>query len=210
MNRLSSRGILPVVGSIVFLFAAPGLFGVFIPWYATGWRMHEPGLGFEPLRWLGGALILFGAATLLDSFARFALQGRGTPAPIYPTATLVVSGAYRYVRNPMYLAVTALIAGQGLLVGSPPLLLYALAFGVVTHLFVLAYEEPTLRGTYGAQYETYAANDLRQHRVDQEPALGSSVYPKIGDRNGRPDPTDRCFAGWLYRGRERLDRLHGG
>ena len=74
-----------VVGSIVFLFAAPGLLGVFIPWYTTGWHMDPPLLGFEPVRWLGRLLILFGAAVLLDSFARFALQGRGTPAPIYPT-----------------------------------------------------------------------------------------------------------------------------
>jgi protein-S-isoprenylcysteine O-methyltransferase Ste14 len=161
MDQLSSRGIMPVVGSIAFLFVAPGLFGVFIPWYTTGWHMDGPLLGFEPVRWLGGALILFGAAVLLDSFARFALQGRGTPAPIYPTARLVVSGAYRYVRNPMYLAVTALICGQGLLIGLLPLLIYALAFAVVTHIFVLAYEEPTLRNTYGAQYEAYAA-DVRR------------------------------------------------
>ena len=161
MDQLSSRGIIPVVGSIAFLFAAPGLLSVFIPWYTTGWHMNEPLLGFEPVRWLGGALILFGAALLLDSFARFALQGRGTPAPIYPTATLVVSGAYRYMRNPMYLAVTALIAGQGLLLGSLPLLIYALAFGLVTHLFVLVYEEPTLRSTYGAQYGAYAAEVRR-------------------------------------------------
>src|SRR4051794_17860479 len=52
MDQLSSRGIMPVVGSIVFLFAAPGLLGVFIPWYTTGWHMDEPLLGFEPLRWL--------------------------------------------------------------------------------------------------------------------------------------------------------------
>ena len=150
-----------VVGSIVFLFAAPGLLGVFIPWYTTGWHMDPPLLGFEPVRWLGRLLILFGAAVLLDSFARFALQGRGTPAPIYPTTTLVVSGAYRYVRNPMYLAVIELIAGQGLLIGGVPLLLYALAFSVVTHLFVLGYEEPTLHGSYGVQYEVYAANVRR-------------------------------------------------
>jgi protein-S-isoprenylcysteine O-methyltransferase Ste14 len=158
MNQPPSRGLVPVIGSIVFLFAAPGFFGVFIPWYTTGWRMYEPLLGVEPVRWLGGVLIFFSAAVLLDSFARFALQGRGTPAPIYPTATLVVSGAYRYVRNPMYIAVISLIAGQGLLIGRLPLLIYALAFGVVTHLFVLVYEEPTLRSTYGAQYEAYAAN----------------------------------------------------
>jgi protein-S-isoprenylcysteine O-methyltransferase Ste14 len=157
MDQFSSRGIMPVVGSIVFLFAAPGLIGVFIPWYTTGWRMDAPLLGVEPVRWLGGALIVFGAAILLDSFARFALQGLGTPAPIFPTATLVVSGAYRHVRNPMYLAVAALIAGQGLLIGSLPLLIYAFTFILVTHLFVLVYEEPTLRSTYGAQYEAYAA-----------------------------------------------------
>jgi protein-S-isoprenylcysteine O-methyltransferase Ste14 len=161
MDQTSRRGIMPVLGSIVFLFAAPGLFGVFVPWYATGWHMDEPLLGFEPLRWLGGALILFGAAVLLDSFARFALQGRGTPAPIYPTATLVVTGAYRHVRNPMYLAVTGLIAGQGLLFGNLGLLIYASAFLVVTHLFVLIYEEPTLQSTYGAQYEAYAAGVRR-------------------------------------------------
>jgi len=161
MDQSSFRGIMPVVGSVVFLFAAPGLLGVFIPWYTTGWHMVEPLFGFEPVRWLGGALILCGAAVLLDSFARFALQGRGTPAPIYPTATLVVSGAYRYVRNPMYLAVTALIAGQGLLIGCLPLLIYAPAFFVVTHLFVLVYEEPTLRRTYGTHYEVYAV-DVRR------------------------------------------------
>jgi protein-S-isoprenylcysteine O-methyltransferase Ste14 len=61
----------------------------------------------------------------------------------------------------MYLAVMASIAGQGLLLGSVPRLIYALACGVVTHLFVLAYKEPTLRSTYGAQYEAYAA-DVRR------------------------------------------------
>ncbi len=161
MDQLSSRGMMPVVGSIVFLFVAPGVFGVLIPWFMTRWHMDEPIFGVEPVRWLGGALILFGATVLLDSFARFALQGRGTPAPIYPTATLVVSGAYRHVRNPMYLAVMALIAGQGLLIGCLPLLIYSLGFGLVTHLFVLVYEEPTLRGTYGAQYEAYSAEVRR-------------------------------------------------
>jgi protein-S-isoprenylcysteine O-methyltransferase Ste14 len=158
---LSSRSLTAIIGSVVFLFVAPGLFGFLIPWYVTGWRMAEPTLGFEPSRWLGGALLLLGGGVLLDSFARFALQGRGTPAPIYPTATLVVSGAYRYLRNPMYLAVISSIAGQGLLFGSLALLVYALAFGLVTHLFVRLYEEPTLRDTYGAQYDAYAANVRR-------------------------------------------------
>lgn len=150
--------IAPIAGTIVFLFVAPGVMGVLIPWLLGGWQMRPPLLGFEPLRWLGLALILLGAVFLLDSFARFALQGRGTPAPVYPTATLVVSGAYRYVRNPMYVAVTALILGQGLLFGSPATLAYGLVFLLITHAFVLLYEEPTLRDTYGAHYADYAAH----------------------------------------------------
>lgn len=158
---LPRRSVSAIVGSVVFLFVAPGLFGLLVPWYMTGWRLTAPLLDLEPLRWLGGALLLLGSLVLLDSFARFALQGRGTPAPIYPTATLVISGAYQYVRNPMYLAVISLIAGQGLLFGSFALLVYALVFGAVTHLFVRLYEEPTLRETYGSQYEIYAANVRR-------------------------------------------------
>ncbi len=156
MGRFASR-LLPVLGTVAFLFAAPGVMGVFIPWAMTGWHLERALLGFEPVRWLGGAFIAFGILLVLDSFARFALQGRGTPAPIYPTATLVVSGAYRFVRNPMYVAVSALIIGQGLLFGSWWVLIYALLFGIVVHLFVVGYEEPTLRATYGAQYEAYAA-----------------------------------------------------
>lgn len=155
------RRLTAILGSVVFLFVAPGFFGVVIPWVMTGWQLHDPILGLEPTRWPGGVLALLGGGILLDSFARFALQGRGTPAPVYPTATLVVSGAYRYVRNPMYLAVISLIAGQGLLFGSVALLAYALVFGLTTHLFVRLYEEPTLRETYGTQYEVYVANVRR-------------------------------------------------
>jgi protein-S-isoprenylcysteine O-methyltransferase Ste14 len=151
----------PIVGTIVFLFVAPGIMGVLIPLGLSGWTMQPPFLGFEPFRWLGVLLLVLGAVILLDSFARFALEGRGTPAPIYPTATLVVSGAYRHVRNPMYFAVAALVIGQSFLFGSAPVLWYAVIFVGVTHLFVIAYEEPTLQQTYGDQYSRYRANVRR-------------------------------------------------
>jgi protein-S-isoprenylcysteine O-methyltransferase Ste14 len=99
-----------------------------------------------------------GLAVLLESFTRFALQGIGTPAPVFPTRHLVVQGAYRYVRNPMYVAVTSLILGQALLLGDTHLLAYAVFPWLVAHLFVVAYEEPTLRRTFGAEYETYCAH----------------------------------------------------
>ena len=86
---------------------------------------------------------------------RFVVEGIGTPAPIAPTERLVVGGAYRYVRNPMYLAVAALILGQALLLGQAELLLYAAAFCAVVTLFVHGYEEPVLSRRFGAQYEAY-------------------------------------------------------
>jgi protein-S-isoprenylcysteine O-methyltransferase Ste14 len=95
---------------------------------------------------------------LLDSFARFALLGAGTPAPIFPTQRLVVSGLFRYVRNPMYVAVLSLIFGQGLLFGSVQVLEYGIAVWAAFYLFVLIYEEPTLRKSYGREYEEFSAN----------------------------------------------------
>ncbi len=96
-----------------------------------------------------------GLAVLLHAFGRFVLEGIGTPAPVAPTARLVVGGAYRYVRNPMYLAVAAVIFGQALLLGQAGLLLYAAVFCVIVAAFVRVYEEPVLSRRFGAQYEAY-------------------------------------------------------
>jgi protein-S-isoprenylcysteine O-methyltransferase Ste14 len=104
-----------IIGSAIFLAIAPGTLAVYVPWFLTHWHFAPP--LFPIARVLGAALIVAGMPILLDSFARFALQGLGTPAPVMPPKRLVVTGFYRYVRNPMYVAVTALIAGQGLLFG---------------------------------------------------------------------------------------------
>jgi protein-S-isoprenylcysteine O-methyltransferase Ste14 len=120
--------------------------------------MAPPLLGFWPLRVVGALLIAGGLPVLLDSFARFALQGLGTPAPVLPTRHLVVSGLYGYVRNPMYVAVTALIFGQGFLFGNVRVLEYGLAVWLAFHLFVLLYEEPTLERTFGPEYQEFRSN----------------------------------------------------
>ena len=139
-------------GSFVFLVLAPGTMAVLIPYWLTGWETGDPWL---PAQIAGGMLIAAGAGFLLHAFARFVIEGLGTPAPVAPTEHLVVSGVYRHVRNPMYLAVTATILGQWLLLGRPVLLAYALVFIGTTYAFVRAYEEPTLRATYGDEYERY-------------------------------------------------------
>ena len=92
---------------------------------------------------------------------RFVRDGAGTPAPIYPTDRLVVTGLYRYVRNPMYVGVAAAIFGQALLLGSAALLVYGLAVSLGFHLFVRLYEEPTLHRRYGGQFAAYCAGVRR-------------------------------------------------
>lgn len=147
-----------IFGSFVFLSLAPGVVMGWVPWRISHWQMQPPLLGFSGFRMIGTLLILVGAPMLLDSFARFAIQGLGTPAPVLPTEHLVVSGLYRYVRNPMYAGGTALVLGQGLLLGDIRLLSYGLLVWAVSHLFVRGYEEPTLRRTFGEEYSEFCGN----------------------------------------------------
>jgi len=147
-----SRRARAAAGSAAFLVLAPGVAAGLIPWLLTGWRMEGSPVA---LRLLGGCLIALGAAFLLHAFYRFVVEGLGTPAPVAPPERLVVGGVYRYVRNPMYLAVTSCIVGQALLLGWPELLAYAALFAAVTFSFVHFYEEPTLRGQFGTSYDAY-------------------------------------------------------
>lgn len=152
-----NRKVLAIAGSAAFLVVAPGFVAGLVPWWIAHWRMEPALFGFPPLRYAGALLLAVGAAGLLDSFVRFALQGLGTPAPVFPTRHLVVTGLYRYVRNPMYVAVVSLILGQGLLLGNPRLLTYGAVVWLLFHIFVLACEEPTLRSTFGPEYERFCA-----------------------------------------------------
>jgi len=100
-----------------------------------------------------------GAVIALSCVFTFATLGKGTPAPFDPPRRLVIRGPYRFVRNPMYLGAALALAGAAIFFESAPLLLYLAIFLLVTHLFVLFYEEPTLRRTFGPEYEAYC------HRV---------------------------------------------
>jgi protein-S-isoprenylcysteine O-methyltransferase Ste14 len=144
------------LGSAVFFVLAPGVVVGLIPWLLTGgWRVREPLPYWIPMRVLGGILLIVGLMALLSAFVRFVVEGLGTPAPVAAPERLVVGGVYRYVRNPMYVAVLAAIVGQALLLGRLALLLYAAGAWLVVAAFVRLYEEPTLTRRFGADYDAY-------------------------------------------------------
>jgi protein-S-isoprenylcysteine O-methyltransferase Ste14 len=141
------------IGSTIFFVAAPGVVAGVVPYFLTdGWEQGHPRL---LLQIIGGVMLVAAVPILVAAFVRFVVEGIGTPAPIAPTQELVVGGLYRYVRNPMYLAVGATIVGQGLLLGRGVLFIWAAVFGVAVFAFVRLYEEPTLAETYGIQYTAY-------------------------------------------------------
>ncbi|HET8890044.1 MAG TPA: isoprenylcysteine carboxylmethyltransferase family protein [Candidatus Angelobacter sp.] len=156
MNRPAA-----ILGSAIFLVIAPGSIAVLFPYWISRWHMEPPLLGFIAFRALGALLICAGFPMLIDSFYRFAVEGLGTPAPVAPPKHLVVGGLYRYVRNPMYVAVSSLVFGQGLLLANVQVLKYGALVILGFHLFVLLYEEPALRGKFGAEYDTYCKNVRR-------------------------------------------------
>ncbi len=139
-------------GSSLFFALAPGVVAGVMPWWLTGWDAEPVWL---PLRVLGALVLAAGAGVLVHAFARFVAEGLGTPAPVAPTQHLVVGGLYRWVRNPMYVAVVSCVAGQALLFGSLGLALYAAGLLVLFVSFVRGYEEPTLRRQFGSEYEAY-------------------------------------------------------
>jgi protein-S-isoprenylcysteine O-methyltransferase Ste14 len=136
---------------VLFFMVAPAVVAGVVPWAITQYT----GLVATPLAVLGLAMVALGLAALVACFVQFVREGRGTPAPIAPTEKLVVGGLYRWVRNPMYLAVGTIILGQAVAFASVGVLVWFAVFAVAVVAFVTSYEQPTLRRTYGASYDAY-------------------------------------------------------
>jgi protein-S-isoprenylcysteine O-methyltransferase Ste14 len=146
--------------SAVFATAFIGTFFVLIPRWILAASGHPAALMGFPLI-AGSLVIVAGFALALWCWGLFGAIGRGTPAPFDPPRHLVVRGPYRYVRNPMYLAGLLMILGPALVFGSIPLLEYAALYWFIVHLFVVIYEEPTLKRTFGASYSAYRSKVRR-------------------------------------------------
>ena len=140
--------------SLLFLFVAPGMVAGFVP---LAFLRSGPRIQTGLFSWLAFPLWVVGIATLLWCFWDFVQKGKGTPVPLDPPKELVVSGLYRYVRNPMYVGVFIVLIGHFLWFGYWSLLAYAGLFLIPVHLFVTLYEEPGLKKRFGAAYEKYLA-----------------------------------------------------
>ena len=141
-----------VLKSLLYLVFEAGIFALYIPL-----RLLRSGPRLETgmLSWLAIPLWLMGSLIILRCFWDFARRGRGTPVPTDPPKELVVTGFYRYVRNPIYVGAMLIFLGHFLWFGYWALLLYTVLALIGVHLFILLYEEPTLKRKFGTAYEDY-------------------------------------------------------
>src|SRR5262249_32942534 len=145
----------PTIGTVIFVVFVPGSVIGLVPFLLSSWHLRPPFFGLSSLRWIGVLLFLAGLPVFVDFLIRFVRDGRGTPAPAAPPRHLVASGGFRYVRNPGYIGVLAMIFGQGLIFGSSAVLVYGVGVALAFHLFVVLFEEPTLRAQFGEEYAAY-------------------------------------------------------
>jgi len=143
------------VKTSIFTLLVPGTVAVFVPYLLVRADMGVFRWSLSAAHFVGGLLMLCGASLGLWCAGLFAVVGKGTPAPIDPPKDLVAVGAYRVVRNPMYVGIASVLFGEALFFHSATLAVYALAVTTGFHLFVVLYEEPALRKQFGKSYEDY-------------------------------------------------------
>jgi protein-S-isoprenylcysteine O-methyltransferase Ste14 len=139
----------------VFTLVVPGSVGVLIPGLVLSETGGTYGLPSAAWRRIGLLPLAAGACIYFKCAWDFAVTGLGTPAPIDMPRRLVVKGLYRFVRNPMYVGVAWFVVGQAILFGSSAMCIYIACVWLICNLFVVFYEEPTLRRKFGAEYEEY-------------------------------------------------------
>jgi protein-S-isoprenylcysteine O-methyltransferase Ste14 len=140
-----------LVRNLVFTVVVAGLGGAWVPW----WILTRNGRTATPAAWAAVPVIAAGIALYVWCVWNFAAVGRGTPGPWDAPSRVVAAGPYRWVRNPIYLAALLIVLGEAWLFLSLALLAYAGAMAVLFHLFVVGYEEPTLRRRFGSAYLEY-------------------------------------------------------
>ena len=156
--------------SVFWTLALPGAVAFYAPWRYFGVSHASPDLS-NPMHVAGLVVAAAGTAVLVGCIVEFARTGRGTLSPLDPPRQLVVRGLYRYVRNPMYLGVTAIVLGEALLAPSMPLVCYWLLWFGAANSFIIGYEEPALERQFGQSYVEYRRRVGRWIPRRPQPAL---------------------------------------
>jgi 4-carboxymuconolactone decarboxylase len=142
------------VVSVAWFVAIGGTSGCLLPYLLNDWHFHQPLHYWVVAQAAGGVLICAGLVPVVQSFIEF-FKADGTPVPVASPPRLVVSGFYRYVRNPIYVGFLIILAGQTLLFGSPGMLNYAAAAWLAGAAAARFYEEPRLARKFGTEYLVY-------------------------------------------------------
>ena len=147
--------------TVIFTFLVPGTVTILLPYWLLPSRAEQLALQFGTFRYFGVLPLVLGAATYFWCAWDFTFAGHGTPAPIDPPKELVGRGLYRYVRNPMYVGILSILLGEAILFASLRLLEYTVVVFIFFFAFVVFYEEPVLRRTFGESYRLYCRNVSR-------------------------------------------------
>lgn len=150
-----------LVRAVTFATLFIGVVLIYVPARLLSWSGIVRPAAMQMQQVVGMVIVAAGAVVALWCIFTFATVGRGTPAPFDPPRRLVISGPYRFVRNPMYIGAGLALIGAALFYESLPLLGYAGVFFLAAHLFVVWYEEPTLRRTFGQEYAAYCGRVRR-------------------------------------------------
>ena len=155
--------------TILFFILVPFLCIGMVPLYLV--MTERPLFSFGAFRWVALLFWLFGWMVLIWCCRDFIVWGHGTPNPLDPPRELVVKGLYRVARNPMYIGATAVLVGWVFWSPSLPILLMPVICFTASYLFVVFYEEPHLRKTFGGVYDAYCQSVPRWlPPVDKKPA----------------------------------------
>jgi len=144
-----------VLRTLIFVVVLPAAVLVYIPNRILAASSGLPSFDLGWFKLAGWVPIAVGAAVLVWCWVGFVAEGRGTPAPYDPPRQLVTGQLYRWVRNPMYVALVIVLLGESVAFQSLALLVYAGVVWLGCYLFVVLYEEPALHRRFGAAYDTY-------------------------------------------------------
>lgn len=144
------------IRNFIFTILQPGIVAGLIPFFILGDKVND--IFVQPLQlyhYAGAIIFLIGFIIVLRCIISFAVEGQGTLSPADPTKKLVISGLYRFSRNPMYVGVTLMLIGEAIFFQSIDLWIYSLFLYIAFNLFTILVEEPRLRKDFGEEYKIY-------------------------------------------------------